>query len=854
MRVTLVSTNDRMGGAARCSIRIWEALRRSETDGVLLCLRRSLSRPGIECVGDRLGPDMVAAMEETWGDLRGKWQRLATDRCVSMVTPPGPGVDISGDPAIGWADVINLHWNTWFLDARNIASLARLGKPLVWTLHDESAFTGGCHYAAECDGFTRACMDCPQVERTARPEIARAFAEKRAVFRDLPLTVVTTSHWLAERARTSVLLGDKRIEVIPSGMDTDVFRPAHSRAAAKRHLGFSPHDRIVLMPASTLEDVRKGARIADAFLDRLACAAKRNPEWGERLKVVFFGGTDRDLSQLPVPAGCLGEMHDEAALARVYAAGDCVVTLSGYDNLPNTVHEAMACATPVAAFDVGGVPDMIEHGKQGFLAAPGDVDALADMTVRLLADSEASERMGACARETAVERYALSVAAKQYESLFRELLDACPVPTVPTRQEPDPVVFPEGAGLRYKAEKTRQQTVAHAIGRAFELRDAGNCGAALDVVDSLLRDMPDDGELALVRGGLLVAAGQPDPAADWLGDLYERRAESRIGLALCDALRIAGRAQDSLELVERMSVANSLLPGLHKKRGQALLALGEPRRALKLFFREYRLHRDKHALELARKLLGKSGPQGPGQSTEPEKERHMKFCLDCNEAEKGIIRACCAYSMTSGERMLGLIRAVEYIARAGIPGDIVECGVWKGGSSMASALALLAHEGADRDLYLFDTFAGMTAPSDRDEAFDGSMAEPVYLESRTPEGASTWCQAGLEEVRTNMLSTGYPEDRIHLVRGPVEQTLPHAAPERIALLRLDTDWYESTRHELEHLYPRLSPGGVLVIDDYGHWKGARKAVDEYIGKHGLKLLLTRMDYTGRLAVKPWGDA
>ncbi|KUG27283.1 putative o-methyltransferase [hydrocarbon metagenome] len=228
----------------------------------------------------------------------------------------------------------------------------------------------------------------------------------------------------------------------------------------------------------------------------------------------------------------------------------------------------------------------------------------------------------------------------------------------------------------------------------------------------------------------------------------------------------------------------------------------------------------------------------------------MKFCLDCIEKEKDIIRASIPYSMTSGERMVGLIRAVEYLARYGIPGSFVECGVWKGGSTMAAALALRLYEGTTRDMYLFDTFCGMTEPTDSDVALDGAPAAEEYRRHQTPDGGNTWCQAGLEEVKANMRSTGYPEERLHFIKGPVEETLPQHAPERIALMRLDTDWYASTRHELEHLYPRLVSGGVLIIDDYGHWKGSKQAVDEYIEKNNLRLLLTRMDYSGRLAVKP----
>jgi hypothetical protein len=117
-------------------------------------------------------------------------------------------------------------------------------------------------------------------------------------------------------------------------------------------------------------------------------------------------------------------------------------------------------------------------------------------------------------------------------------------------------------------------------------------------------------------------------------------------------------------------------------------------------------------------------------------------------------------------------------------------------------------------------------------------------------GASLWCNASIEDVQANMARSSYPSQRIHLVKGPVESTIPGVAPDDIALLRLDTDWYESTRHELEHLFPRLVPGGVLIIDDYGHWQGARQAVDEYLAKSDVPILLNRVDYTGRIAVIP----
>jgi O-methyltransferase len=204
------------------------------------------------------------------------------------------------------------------------------------------------------------------------------------------------------------------------------------------------------------------------------------------------------------------------------------------------------------------------------------------------------------------------------------------------------------------------------------------------------------------------------------------------------------------------------------------------------------------------------------------------------------------YTMTSPERMYALWQAVRQIAHR-VDGAVVECGVWRGGSSMLAALALLDLNDI-RDLYLYDTFVGMPPPSDVDRApVLGQHAEEVLLR-KDAVGELTRAIAGLEEVRANMARTGYPSERLHYVEGKVEDTIPDRAPERIAILRLDTDWYESTRHELQHLYPRLESGGVLIIDDYGWWEGARKAVDEYFASD--PILLHRIDVTGRIAVKP----
>jgi O-methyltransferase len=206
-------------------------------------------------------------------------------------------------------------------------------------------------------------------------------------------------------------------------------------------------------------------------------------------------------------------------------------------------------------------------------------------------------------------------------------------------------------------------------------------------------------------------------------------------------------------------------------------------------------------------------------------------------------------TMTSSSRMYALYKAVRYIVEADIPGDFVECGTWMGGSVMVMALTLRQCGVEDRTIHAYDTFEGMPPPTTADRDVSGVPAASLLAGADAADPASIWCRAGMEAVRANLDCTGYPAGQLRLVKGLVEETIPAQAPDRIALLRLDTDWYASTKHELEQLYPRLSPEGVLIIDDYGHWQGARRAVDEYFGK-GRPLLLNRVDYTGRIAVKP----
>jgi O-methyltransferase len=218
--------------------------------------------------------------------------------------------------------------------------------------------------------------------------------------------------------------------------------------------------------------------------------------------------------------------------------------------------------------------------------------------------------------------------------------------------------------------------------------------------------------------------------------------------------------------------------------------------------------------------------------------------------ELDLVRRAKPFTATSPERIVGLVDAVRYITKNSIEGSIAECGVWRGGSIMTIAWTLLELGDTSRDLYLYDTFEGMSAPTEKDRMADGSAVSDVLSQMDRTAGTNLWAYAPLDAVKRNVLSTGYPPDKVHFIQGKVEDTLPKSAPEKLALLRLDTDWYESTRHEMVHLYPRLCARGVLILDDYGDWQGARQAVDEYFAAQSFTPLLSRMDTTGRMLVKP----
>ena len=224
--------------------------------------------------------------------------------------------------------------------------------------------------------------------------------------------------------------------------------------------------------------------------------------------------------------------------------------------------------------------------------------------------------------------------------------------------------------------------------------------------------------------------------------------------------------------------------------------------------------------------------------------------VEASAADRAIIAAVRPYTITSSERIWSLLQAVSYISREGIPGDLAECGVWRGGSIMAIALRLKEMGVTDRQIWLYDTFEGMTEPTAEDvESDSGRHAKDLLDTTAVGDGNNVWAYSPIEDVRHNVISTNYPSELMRFVAGDVAITLHQEVPSRVSLLRIDTDWYESTKAAMEVLYPRLSLGGVCILDDYGHWEGARQAVDEYFANSDSRPLMHPIDYSGRIFIK-----
>ncbi len=415
MNVLLLSTSDVKGGAARAAYRLHQGFKNIDHHSQMLVQTKHIDDRQVIGFSDKSGIGRaITGSRLSLGQLPLRFYRdhnsfyslqWLPDNIASKVAQLNP-------------DVINLHWicNSYL----QIETLAKLNKPLVWTLHDMWPFTGGCHYSGGCDRYMASCGSCPLLGSSKNWDLSRWVWQRKAkAWKNLNLTIVSPSYWLAKCASSSYLFQDLPIKVIPNSIDTKKYRPINQRVA--RELLRLPQDKQLVLFGSlrATSDTRKGFQFLQPVLQKLSQSG-----WQDKLELVIFGASRSDgLPDFGLPSHYVGNLNDDLSLATVYSAADVFVLPSVQDNLPNTIMEAIACGTPCVAFNIGGIPDLIEHQKNGYLAQPFKTEDLAQGIAWVLEKEERHQKLSHRAREKAEQEFALQIQTGRYLSLFKEIMD-----------------------------------------------------------------------------------------------------------------------------------------------------------------------------------------------------------------------------------------------------------------------------------------------------------------------------------------------------------------------------------------------------------------------------------------------
>ena len=412
MRILLLNTTDINGGAARAAYRLHQGLNGIGVQSQMLVQEKFSSDTMVQAPGNRVEQGIArgrisfdALPLKCYSQTRKANFSLQwlPERIALQVTNLNP-------------DVINIHWTgSAFL---RWETLARFKQPMVWTLHDMGAFTGGCFYAHDCRGYTASCGKCPQLGSHRERDLSRwVWRRKAKAWQNLDLTVVSPSGWLAKCAGESSLFGDVTIKVIPNGVDINKYQPI-TKSVARELLGLAQDKHIIMFGSlNATSDRRKGFHLLQPALQNLSQAG-----WGDKAQVVVFGASQGSNSlELGFKTDYLGTLKDDLSLALAYSAADVFVLPSLQENLANTVMEALACGTPCVAFDIGGMPDMIDHKANGYLVKPLQVEDLAAGIAWVLDNPERRKKLSDNAREKVIQEFTQEIQANRYLRLFEEI-------------------------------------------------------------------------------------------------------------------------------------------------------------------------------------------------------------------------------------------------------------------------------------------------------------------------------------------------------------------------------------------------------------------------------------------------
>lgn len=410
VKVLHLSSFDLVGGAARAAHRIHQGLLRIGTPSQMLVQYKVGGDRTTQTVEGRIATRFRSFINSTaLNTYPQRQQQLFSPQWVpDAIAPKIAQIN---------PDIINLHWvcNSFL----QIETLAKFNKPLVWTLQDMWAFTGGCHYSEGCDRYRTACGHCPQLQSNKDNDLSRWVWQRKAnAWKDLNLTIVAPSVWMAKCARSAALFQGLRIEVIPFALDTQQFKPIDSKVA--RDLLNLPQDKqLVLFGAiNATSDTRKGFHLLQAALKQLS-----QDGWSDRLELVVFGSTAPDK---PVDLGFkvhyLGRLQDDVSLCVAYAAADVMVAPSIEEAFGQTASESLACGTPVVVFRDTGLEDIVDHQRQGYTAHHSDTEDLARGIAWVLEDQERHDSLRCAARKKTLQEYDIELQAERYLNLFNQIL------------------------------------------------------------------------------------------------------------------------------------------------------------------------------------------------------------------------------------------------------------------------------------------------------------------------------------------------------------------------------------------------------------------------------------------------
>ncbi len=413
MKILMLSTFDARGGAAIAARRLQTGLQHIGIDSRMLVQEKGSDDPSVFEPATPLRRALTAfrpMFDSLPLKLYPKRQRITFSPAI---LPDNLNQKIKQlDPSI-----IHLHWVA--AGFMRIETLAKAGKPLVWTLHDSWAFTGGCHLPFDCLRYRQSCGHCPTLDSSRDKDLTRKiWKRKKKAWANLNLTVIAPSRWMAECAGSSSLLRDTRIEIIPNGLDMNRFRPIEKNTA--RDILSLPRDRKLILfgGVQASSDPNKGFQYLAEALRKLSSKG-----WGEKADVLVFGSREPEKDPgFSLKAHYLGHIHDDITLALLYSAADVFVAPSIQETLCNTAMEAAACGTPSVAFATSGLTDVIEHGRTGYLAKPFEPEDLAQGIDWILTDEEQQQNLSRAARDKLVSEFTLEAIAQRHATLYREII------------------------------------------------------------------------------------------------------------------------------------------------------------------------------------------------------------------------------------------------------------------------------------------------------------------------------------------------------------------------------------------------------------------------------------------------